>query len=147
MVHILTEYLASAVAGQIVEVERDKRDHYARIVGKVLLTVEDMNLRQVEGGSHGTTRSTQASSPMRIGDCMPMRKPMPGTRGVVCGWSHPRYRRGSGEGVYVKYQTLIERVRPPAVIRNSSRSCMHHGLSESMVPIIASMGQRPESVR
>jgi len=44
------EYLASAVAGQTVVVEWDKRDRYGRIVGKVLLASEDMNLRQVQAG-------------------------------------------------------------------------------------------------
>jgi endonuclease YncB( thermonuclease family) len=44
------EYLANAVAGKTVVVEWDKRDRYGRIVGKVVLEGEDMNLRQIEGG-------------------------------------------------------------------------------------------------
>jgi endonuclease YncB( thermonuclease family) len=44
------EYLARSIVGRTVTVEWDKRDLYDRIVGKVLLDGEDMNLRQVRLG-------------------------------------------------------------------------------------------------
>ena len=44
------EHLSDAVAGKFVVVEYDKRDRYGRIVGKVLLSNEDINLRQIEAG-------------------------------------------------------------------------------------------------
>ena len=43
-------YLAEAVAGRIVTVEYDKKDRYGRVIGKVLLDGNDMNLRQVQAG-------------------------------------------------------------------------------------------------
>ena len=44
------ENLADCVAGEIVVIEYDKYDLYGRIVGKVLLADEDINLKQVEDG-------------------------------------------------------------------------------------------------
>ena len=43
-------YLADAVAGKHVDVDYEKLDRYKRIVGKVLLDGQDMNLRQVKAG-------------------------------------------------------------------------------------------------
>ena len=43
-------HLSDAVAGERVTVEYSKRDRYKRIVGKVLLDSQDMNLRQVKSG-------------------------------------------------------------------------------------------------
>ncbi len=42
------KYLSEAVAGEHVVVDYDKRDRYKRIIGKVLLNDQDMNLRQVK---------------------------------------------------------------------------------------------------
>ena len=44
------EHLSDSVAGMIVVVKYSKRDGYQRILGKVLLDEEDMNLEQVKAG-------------------------------------------------------------------------------------------------
>lgn len=44
------KYLSQAVAGKHVMIEYEKRDRYKRIIGKVLLSGQDMNLRQVKAG-------------------------------------------------------------------------------------------------
>ena len=44
------EHLSESVAGKFVVVEYDKRDRYERILGKVLLSGEDMNLEQIKAG-------------------------------------------------------------------------------------------------
>ena len=44
------EYLSESVAGKFVVVEYDKRDRYKRILGKVLLSDQDMNLEQIKAG-------------------------------------------------------------------------------------------------
>jgi len=44
------EHLSDSVAGKFVVVEYEKRDRYERILGKVLLGDEDMNLEQISAG-------------------------------------------------------------------------------------------------
>ena len=44
------EHLAGLVAGKTITVEWYKRDRYGRMVGKILLDGQDMNLRQVGAG-------------------------------------------------------------------------------------------------
>lgn len=44
------EHLSDSVAGEIVIVEYDKNDRYGRILGKVLLGDDDMNLEQIRAG-------------------------------------------------------------------------------------------------
>ena len=44
------EYLSNLVAGQVVTVEYHDLDRYQRILGKVLLDGEDINLEQVSSG-------------------------------------------------------------------------------------------------
>jgi endonuclease YncB( thermonuclease family) len=44
------EHLSDSVAGKFVVVEYEKRDRYERILGKVLLSNQDMNLEQVKAG-------------------------------------------------------------------------------------------------
>jgi endonuclease YncB( thermonuclease family) len=44
------EHLSESVAGKFVVVEYSKRDYYKRILGKVLLSGEDMNLEQLRAG-------------------------------------------------------------------------------------------------
>jgi endonuclease YncB( thermonuclease family) len=44
------EHLSDSVAGRFVVVEYEKRDRYERILGKVLLSGEDMNLEQIRAG-------------------------------------------------------------------------------------------------
>lgn len=44
------DYLSDSVAGKFVVVEYEKRDRYQRILGKVLLSSEDMNIEQVKAG-------------------------------------------------------------------------------------------------
>lgn len=44
------EHLSETVAGKHVVIDYDKRDKYGRIVGKVLLSGKDINLKQVEAG-------------------------------------------------------------------------------------------------
>ena len=44
------EHLSDSVAGKFVVVEYDKRDRYERILGKVLLSNQDMNLEQIKAG-------------------------------------------------------------------------------------------------
>ena len=44
------EHLSDSVAGKFVVVEYDKYDRYERILGKVLLSGEDMNLEQIRAG-------------------------------------------------------------------------------------------------
>ena len=44
------EHLSDSVAGKFVVVDFDKRDRYERILGKVLLNEEDMNLEQLRAG-------------------------------------------------------------------------------------------------
>jgi endonuclease YncB( thermonuclease family) len=44
------EHLSDSVAGKFVVVDYDKRDYYKRILGKVLLNGEDMNLEQIRAG-------------------------------------------------------------------------------------------------
>lgn len=44
------EHLSDSIAGKFVVVEYNKRDRYERIVGKVLMNNEDMNLEQVKAG-------------------------------------------------------------------------------------------------
>jgi len=46
----LANTLAESVAGKNVTIEYNKRDRYERLVGKVLLNRQDMNLRQVQAG-------------------------------------------------------------------------------------------------
>jgi endonuclease YncB( thermonuclease family) len=43
-------HLSDSVAGTFVVVEYDKRDRYERILGKVLLGNQDMNLEQIKAG-------------------------------------------------------------------------------------------------
>jgi endonuclease YncB( thermonuclease family) len=42
--------LSAMIAGQFIEVEYNKRDWYGRIVGKLLLNGQDINLKQVKQG-------------------------------------------------------------------------------------------------
>ena len=44
------DHLSASVAGKFVVVEYEKRDYYKRILGKVMLSGEDMNLEQVKAG-------------------------------------------------------------------------------------------------
>ena len=44
------EHLSDLIAGKSVIVDFDKRDRYRRILGKVLLDGEDMNLEQLRAG-------------------------------------------------------------------------------------------------
>lgn len=44
------EHLSDSVAGKFIVVEYEKRDRYERILGKVLLSGEDMNLEQIKAG-------------------------------------------------------------------------------------------------
>ena len=44
------DYLSDSVAGKFVVVEYEKRDRYERILGKVLLSDQDMNLEQIRAG-------------------------------------------------------------------------------------------------
>jgi endonuclease YncB( thermonuclease family) len=44
------DYLSDAVSGQVVVVEYDKSDHYGQILGKVLLSGDDVNLEQIRAG-------------------------------------------------------------------------------------------------
>jgi len=44
------DHLSDSVAGKFVVVEYEKRDRYERILGKVLLSNEDMNLEQIKAG-------------------------------------------------------------------------------------------------
>ena len=44
------DHLSDSVAGKFVVVEYDKRDRYERILGKVLLSDQDMNLEQIRAG-------------------------------------------------------------------------------------------------
>lgn len=44
------DHLSESVAGKIVVIDYSKRDRYGRILGKVLLNEEDMNLEQVRAG-------------------------------------------------------------------------------------------------
>ena len=44
------EHLSGSVAGKFVVVDYSKRDRYQRILGKVLLSDQDMNLEQVRAG-------------------------------------------------------------------------------------------------
>ena len=44
------EHLSDSVAGEVVVVEYDKYDRYGRILGKVLLDGDDMNLEQIRAG-------------------------------------------------------------------------------------------------
>jgi endonuclease YncB( thermonuclease family) len=43
-------FLSEYVAGKDVLIDYDKRDRYKRILGKVLISGEDINLKQVEDG-------------------------------------------------------------------------------------------------
>ena len=45
-----TKNLAGYVVGKLVEVEYNKRDRYKRIIGKLLLDGQDVNLQQVRDG-------------------------------------------------------------------------------------------------
>ena len=45
-----TKNLAEYVAGKYIEVEYSKRDRYKRIIGKLLLNNQDINLQQVKDG-------------------------------------------------------------------------------------------------
>ena len=44
------EHLSDSVAGRFVVVDYNKRDRYERILGKVLLSDQDMNLEQIKAG-------------------------------------------------------------------------------------------------
>lgn len=44
------DHLASLIAGGTVTVDYSKRDRYQRIIGKVLLNGDDMNLEQIRAG-------------------------------------------------------------------------------------------------
>ena len=44
------EHLSDSIAGKFVVVEYSKRDRYQRILGKVLLSDQDMNLEQIKAG-------------------------------------------------------------------------------------------------
>lgn len=45
-----TKNLAGYVAGEYIEVEYNQRDHYGRIVGKLVKDGQDINLLQIRGG-------------------------------------------------------------------------------------------------
>lgn len=44
------ENLSFMIAGKIVEVEYDKRDRYGRIIGKLIMNGQDINLLQIKHG-------------------------------------------------------------------------------------------------
>jgi endonuclease YncB( thermonuclease family) len=44
------DHLSDSVAGKFMVVEHEKRDRYERILGKVLLSNQDMNLEQIKAG-------------------------------------------------------------------------------------------------
>lgn len=45
-----TDNLKGLVAGKMVEIEYDKKDRYGRIVGKLVLHGQDINLQQIKDG-------------------------------------------------------------------------------------------------
>ena len=58
------EHLSDQVAGKFVIVKYDKRDRYQRILGKVLLDDEDMNLEQVKAGLAWHYKKYQKEQPL-----------------------------------------------------------------------------------
>ena len=57
------EHLSDSVAGKFVVVEYDKRDRYLRILGKVLLSDQDMNLEQIRAGMAWHYKKYQGEQP------------------------------------------------------------------------------------
>jgi endonuclease YncB( thermonuclease family) len=57
------EHLSESVAGKFVVVEYEKRDYYKRILGKVLLSGEDMNLEQIKAGLAWHYKKYQGEQP------------------------------------------------------------------------------------
>ena len=56
------EHLSDLVAGRSVVVDYSKYDRYQRILGKVLVNGEDVNLNRSRPGWRGTTRNIRASN-------------------------------------------------------------------------------------
>lgn len=62
------EHLSDSVAGKFVVVDYSKRDRYQRILGKVLLSGEDINLEQIKAGPARqltSNRNRNAGHPLR----------------------------------------------------------------------------------
>ncbi|WP_074749220.1 thermonuclease family protein [Nitrosospira multiformis] len=60
--------------GKTVAVEWHKQDRYQRVLGKVVLNGQDINLEQIKAGWHGTTNSMTKTSSWLIGGFMPRHK-------------------------------------------------------------------------
>ena len=62
------EHLSDSVASKFVIVEYNKRDRYKRILGKVLLDDEDMNLKQIKAGLawHYKKYQNEQTTPDRV---------------------------------------------------------------------------------
>ena len=63
------DYLSDLVAGRFVVVEYGKRDRYQRILGKVLLSGEDMNLEQIRAGMAWHYKNYQFEQPLLTENC------------------------------------------------------------------------------
>ena len=63
------DQLSDSVAGHFVVVEYDKRDRYQRILGKVLLSGEDMNLEQIRAGMAWHYKKYQFEQPLLTENC------------------------------------------------------------------------------
>jgi endonuclease YncB( thermonuclease family) len=61
-----TDHLSDSVAGKFGVVEYNKRDRYQRILGKVLLSDQDMNLEQVKAGLAWHYKYYQKEQPLLI---------------------------------------------------------------------------------
>lgn len=75
------EYLSELVAGKDVRVQWYKRDRYRRIVGKIVLDGEDVNLSLMHAGCARGTASTRVSNRGKTACFMSRRKTRPGARG------------------------------------------------------------------
>ena len=88
------EHLSDLVAGQVVVVEYHDLDRYQRILGKVLLDGEDINLEQVSSGMAWHYKKYQREQTPQIGFGIQMQSVRQGGRNWGCGMIRTRSRPG-----------------------------------------------------
>ena len=88
------DHLSDSVAGKFLVVGYDKRDRYERILGKVLLSNQDMNLVQVKAGFAWHYKQYQNEQPPSDRELYSQRL-KPGKPDEVCGMILVQFLRGN----------------------------------------------------
>ena len=92
------EHLSDSVAGRFVVVEYEKRDRYERVLGKVLLSGEDMNPEQIRAGMAWHYKQYQDEQTPVDREFYTLRqRSKPGRLNVGCGTTLSQFLRGNIE--------------------------------------------------